>query len=143
MSIIGWEVYVIALENKFKVTVPDEFVMRIKYDPDTGKKLPGKQKVLTKPGYSELRFNFPEIETEYDCALDDIGMFVIELVESLDMDYEFAGHCVYFGVNIEDGCTFSSIVKMKTKLEVIKKKLIKFGIPFDRKQPPKFRSYSY
>ena len=89
MSIIGWEVNLKALEDKFTVTVPDEVVMRIKYDPDTGKKLPGKQKVLTKPGYSELRFNFQEIETEYYCALDNIDMFVIELTEAIDMDFEF------------------------------------------------------
>ena len=143
MSIIGWEIDSEKLVDKFTVTTPEEFVMKVRFDPDTGKKLPKKQKVLIKPGQKHVEITGTQIEIPGGCEGDAGGILVEELAQKFDFEYEWADNGnVYFGVRIDDGDTYTKIVNLTTKLESIKKSLDKLKLPFiDTK--PKFRGYSY
>ena len=139
MSIIGWVIESEELEEKFSSEIPEEFEMKVRFDPDTGKKLPKKQKVITK--HSSICYKFGEEEYQ------EIGHFIDEMSIKFDFDYlhqdVYGNDSLVFGLEFEDGATHDSIVKMKPKLKAIKKKLLKLGIPFDSKKQPTYFCYDH
>lgn len=150
MSIIGWLVNPDALVKKFSVETSEEFVMRIKYDPDTGKQLKDKQKVVIKEAKSEIKFNGETLKLNGETLIVSSDKWVLSerlthlICSELTIDYEIqGGGVICFGLFLEDGEKFGNIVKMSAKLEAVRKKLIKHGIPFSNKSSPIFISYSY
>lgn len=149
MSLIGWVVNPEILVEKFSIKTPEEFVMKVRHDPDTGKQLKNKQKVVTKKSTFKLMFNGQSIIDEaYPGNTTEKWFFherIAELIcKELSIEYEIEDNgFICFGLFLEDGEKFSNILKMNTKLEAVRKKLIKHGIPFNKKSSPVFASYSY
>ena len=133
MSIIGWEVDYNKLEEKCTVTTPEEFVMETRFDPNTGKKLPKKQKVVTKPSETQLVFDGQKA--------NDIFDIVANMARAVSFDYQWSDSGrLFFGLYIKEEASFSDIIRLKYKLECVKVKLLKLGIPFNRKIQPSFHS---
>jgi len=127
--LIGWELNFEDIEKKFTVRVKEEYKLVEKYDPDTGKKLPKKVKIITQEGGLHLMYKGK--------VFSYIDLLIESMLRCDAIDHIFNASTFVVGISIENGISYKKVIQLESKVEEIRFKLIELGLPISKKSPAK------